>query len=127
MKQSAHAAQRPEGRNQRSKNITTEDIEIVIKNFCFSPELPLKGLRKDTGLQVIMTLMIGGAGALAAIAAGLPAAALIGSTLAVSACSFCKLPTFIPIRLLSITTVLPLVLDLLKIFGRTESKVPIQG
>lgn len=61
--------------------------------------LALTGLRNNTGLQVIMTLMIGGAGALAAVAAGLPAAALIGSTLAVSACSFCKLPTFIPVWL----------------------------
>ena len=40
--------------------------------------------------------MLGGAGALAAMTAGLPAAALIGSTLAVSTGAFCRLPAYIP-------------------------------
>jgi membrane AbrB-like protein len=59
------------------------------------PSLP-PGFKWNTILQVIVTLLIGGTGALTAIAAGLPAAALIGSTLAVSTCSFCRMPTFIP-------------------------------
>lgn len=61
--------------------------------------LPRTGLHRNIGLQVIMTLIIGSSGALAAITAGLPAAALIGSTTAVSACSFYKLPIFIPVWL----------------------------
>ena len=47
-------------------------------------------------VQVIVTLAIGAGGALVAQLAGLPAAALIGSTLAVSVVSFCRLPTGVP-------------------------------
>ncbi|MFT5700229.1 MAG: membrane AbrB-like protein [Desulforhopalus sp.] len=54
------------------------------------------GLKENVLLQVIVTLVIGTCGAVAAFAAGLPAAALIGSTLAVSAVSFCRLPTSVP-------------------------------
>jgi uncharacterized protein len=53
-------------------------------------------LRGNGPVQVAVTLAIGAAGAAAAIGAGLPAAALIGSTLAVSAVSFCRLPTSVP-------------------------------
>ena len=56
----------------------------------------LAWLRKNTTLQVIITLAIGSGGAVAAHLGGLPAAALIGSALAVSFVSFCRLPTFIP-------------------------------
>lgn len=54
------------------------------------------GLLGNVVLQVIVTLAIGVGGAMIALAAGLPAAALIGSTLAVSAVSFCRLPTRVP-------------------------------
>jgi membrane AbrB-like protein len=47
-------------------------------------------------MQIVVTLAIGLAGALAVTAASLPAAALIGSTLAVTAVSLCRLPTRIP-------------------------------
>lgn len=47
-------------------------------------------------LQVVATLSVGSVGAAAAYAAALPAAALIGATIAVSAASFCRLPTRIP-------------------------------
>jgi membrane AbrB-like protein len=53
-------------------------------------------LRSNSTLQVVVTLAIGACGAIAAIVAGLPAAALIGSTLAVSTVSFCRLPTGVP-------------------------------
>jgi uncharacterized protein len=58
-------------------------------------EKPIRA-RLQSVLQVIVTLAIGAGGAMVAIAAGLPAAALIGSTLAVSAVSFCRLPTCVP-------------------------------
>ncbi len=54
------------------------------------------GLLGNSLLRVIVTLVIGTAGALLAHQAGLPAAALIGSTLAVSVVSFCRLPTSVP-------------------------------
>jgi hypothetical protein len=47
-------------------------------------------------MQIVVTLAIGLTGALAATAAGLPAAALIGSTLAVTLVSLSRLPTLIP-------------------------------
>jgi uncharacterized protein len=47
-------------------------------------------------VRVIVTLAIGFGGAMVALAAGLPAAALIGSTLAVSVVSLCRLPTCVP-------------------------------
>ena len=54
----------------------------------------------DNGLRlagrVVLTLATGLAGALAASIAGLPAAALIGATLSVTAVSLCRRPTFIP-------------------------------
>jgi membrane AbrB-like protein len=53
-------------------------------------------LYNSSPLQVVTTLLIGTCGAMAAIAAGLPAAALIGSTLAVSVVSFSRLPTSVP-------------------------------
>jgi membrane AbrB-like protein len=53
-------------------------------------------LQGNSPLQVVVTLMIGTCGAMAAIAAGLPAAALIGSALSVSFVSFCRLPTAVP-------------------------------
>lgn len=59
----------------------------------------LAGLQGNKTLRIVFTLLIGGAGALAANAGGLPAAALIGATLAVSICSFLRLPTHIPIWL----------------------------
>lgn len=49
-----------------------------------------------TVLKVITTLAVGGVGAVVAQLAGLPAAALIGSTLLVSVVSFCRLQTAIP-------------------------------
>ena len=55
-----------------------------------------QGLRQNTTLQEIITLSIGSVGAAVAFWAGLPAAALIGATLSVSAVSFCQLPTYIP-------------------------------
>jgi membrane AbrB-like protein len=54
------------------------------------------GLQGNGLFQVIITLIIGTGGAMIAFAAGLPAAALIGSTLAVSTVSFCRLPTSVP-------------------------------
>lgn len=57
------------------------------------------GLQGNKTLRIVFTLLIGGAGALAAKAGGLPAAALIGATLAVSICSFLRLPTHIPVWL----------------------------
>ncbi len=54
------------------------------------------GVLGNRVLQVIVTLVIGTGGAVVASMAGLPAAALIGSTLAVSAVSFCRLPTSVP-------------------------------
>lgn len=54
------------------------------------------GLQGNSSVRVIVTLMIGTCGAITAIAAGLPAAALIGSTLAVSVASFCRVPTSVP-------------------------------
>lgn len=56
-------------------------------------------LRPNSSLQVILTLMIGAVGATIAAFGGLPAATLIGSTIAVSLCSFCRVPTFIPASL----------------------------
>jgi hypothetical protein len=56
----------------------------------------LKAIRRNPVLQVIVTLLIGSGGSAVAHVAGLPAAALIGSALAVSAVSFCRLPTAIP-------------------------------
>ncbi|MGW8192878.1 MAG: AbrB family transcriptional regulator [Desulforhopalus sp.] len=56
----------------------------------------LQVLRYNITVQVIVTLTIGACGAMIAVAAGLPAAALIGSTLSVSAVSFCRLPTSVP-------------------------------
>ena len=56
-------------------------------------------LQGSSPLQVIVTLTIGACGAMVATAAGLPAAALIGSTLAVSTASFCRLPTSVPLWL----------------------------
>ena len=53
-------------------------------------------LLNSSPLQVVTTLLIGTCGAMAAIVAGLPAAALIGSTLAVSVVSFGRLPTSVP-------------------------------
>lgn len=53
-------------------------------------------LNKSEIPRVIVTLLIGGGGAMVAAMAGLPAAALIGATLAVSAASFCRLPVSIP-------------------------------
>jgi len=53
-------------------------------------------LQSHVVLQVALTLVIGTCGALLATMASLPAAALIGSTLAVSVCSFCRLPTSVP-------------------------------
>lgn len=47
-------------------------------------------------LHIIATLALGAGGAMVAFGAGLPAAALIGSTLAVSAVSFCRFPTCVP-------------------------------
>jgi len=52
-----------------------------------------------TIVRVVGTLAAGTAGALLARAAGLPAAALIGSTLAVTGASFFRLPTAIPVWL----------------------------
>lgn len=57
------------------------------------------GLLGNSAVQVVITLVIGAIGAYVAHLAGLPAAALIGSTLAVSAVSFCRLPTRVPIWL----------------------------
>jgi membrane AbrB-like protein len=54
------------------------------------------GLLGNGLVQVILTLTVGAGGAMVAIAAGLPAAALIGSTLAVSTVSFCRFPVSIP-------------------------------
>jgi hypothetical protein len=54
------------------------------------------GLQANPLLRVLVTLVIGTAGAVLARMAGLPAAALIGSTLAVSVVSFCRLPTCVP-------------------------------
>ncbi len=54
------------------------------------------GMLGNSVVQVVLTLTIGTGGALVARLAGLPAAALIGSTLAVSAVSFCRLPTRVP-------------------------------
>jgi len=56
-------------------------------------------LQTNMPLQVVITLIIGTCGAITARLAGLPAAALIGSTLAVSVVSFCRLPTSVPILL----------------------------
>jgi len=56
----------------------------------------LERLRRNLSLQVVVTVIIGSAGAASADLAGLPAAALIGSACAVSAVSFCRLPTAIP-------------------------------
>jgi membrane AbrB-like protein len=53
-------------------------------------------LRRNQTLQVIVTLIIGCVGAAIAYVAALPAAALIGATVAVSAASFCRHPTRIP-------------------------------
>jgi membrane AbrB-like protein len=53
-------------------------------------------LRYNITVQVIVTLAIGAGGAMIALGAGLPAAALIGSALSVSAVSFCRLPTSVP-------------------------------
>lgn len=53
----------------------------------------------NSAMQVAITLTIGTVGAVIAWKAGLPAAALIGATLAVSAVSFCRLPTRVPIWL----------------------------
>jgi len=52
--------------------------------------------QQHKALWVIITLLIGAVGAAIATWAGLPAAALIGSTLAVSGASFARLPTAIP-------------------------------
>lgn len=49
-----------------------------------------------TALRIVGTLIIGLAGAMLALAAGLPAAALIGATLSVTLVSLCRLPTHIP-------------------------------
>ena len=54
------------------------------------------GVLRNSSVQVIVTLVIGTCGAIVAITAGLPAAALIGSTLAVSLVSFCRVPTSVP-------------------------------
>ncbi len=54
------------------------------------------GVLDNSVLQVVVTLAIGTCGAFVAHLAGLPAAALIGSTLAVSTVSFCRLPTRVP-------------------------------
>lgn len=62
-----------------------------------APSLP-PGSKWNQNLQVVLTLVIGGAGARAATVAGLPAAALIGSAMAVSVRSFGRRPTFIPTR-----------------------------
>jgi len=62
----------------------------------------MKDMRKQVDRQqrsaqkVIITLAVGVAGAVLAQIGGLPAAALIGSTCAVSLVSFCRLPTAIP-------------------------------
>ncbi len=54
------------------------------------------GMLGNRVLQVVVTLAIGTGGAFVAHLAELPAAALIGSTVAVSAVSFCRLPTRVP-------------------------------
>jgi membrane AbrB-like protein len=56
----------------------------------------LEVLRSSVTMRVVVTLTIGVGGAMIAMAAGLPAAALIGSAVAVSAVSFCRLPTYVP-------------------------------
>jgi len=56
-------------------------------------------LQTNVLLQVMATLFIGICGAMVARLAALPAAALIGSTVAVSIVSFCRLPTSVPIWL----------------------------
>ncbi|HSL39427.1 MAG TPA: AbrB family transcriptional regulator [Desulforhopalus sp.] len=56
-------------------------------------------MRRHAVLQVLVTLGIGVGGATAALWAGLPAAGLIGSALAVSTVSFFRLPTAIPLWL----------------------------
>jgi hypothetical protein len=62
-------------------------------------KLRMAGLQGNSLMRVLATLAIGSAGALLAQMAGLPAAALIGSTLAVSVASFSRLPTSVPPRL----------------------------
>jgi len=58
-------------------------------------------LSADSGIlrQTILTLVISGCGAVLATLCGLPAAALIGSTVAVSGASFCRVPTHVPVWL----------------------------
>ncbi|SHO49637.1 AbrB family transcriptional regulator [Desulfopila aestuarii] len=52
--------------------------------------------QQPTVQKVIITLAVGVVGAVLAQVGGLPAAALIGSTCAVSLVSFCRLPTAVP-------------------------------
>lgn len=47
------------------------------------------GRNNKTALHVILTLLVGACGGFVADLAGLPAAALIGATIAVSTVSFC--------------------------------------
>lgn len=49
--------------------------------------------------KTLLTLIVGISGAVLATAGGLPAAALIGSTVAVSTASFVRIPTYVPVWL----------------------------